>query len=301
MSKRIYLSRYTIIINKLKKKGASFEEINRLLMRESEISGDKIEITKRTFQRDLAEIRSLYDIDIQYDFSQKVYLIKETNTNNGHERMLEAYDLFNVLKMSENYAQFIHFEKRKAQGSEYFGPILQAIKSKNVIRFTHLKFWDDFSTLREVEPYLLKECKGRWYLVAKDIKDAKIKTFGLDRISELDILKKKQNTESNLDIENRFKNSFGIIDEENAVVETIELSFSAAQGKYVKAYPLHESQKTIFESESEIVFELSLKISYDFVQELMSFGEELEVLSPDTLRKEMKNALEKTIFYYQNN
>ncbi|MFB9077157.1 WYL domain-containing protein [Flavobacterium procerum] len=54
-----------------------------------------------------------------------------------------------------------------------------------VAKFTHQKHWEDFSTKREVYPIAIKESHQRWYLIALDKKDEKVKTFGLDRISNL--------------------------------------------------------------------------------------------------------------------
>lgn len=56
-----------------------------------------------------------------------------------------------------------------------------------------MKFEENDISQRNAEPYALKEFKGRWYLLAKDRKDYQIKTFGLDRIQELEITNKNFN------------------------------------------------------------------------------------------------------------
>ncbi|HCN83891.1 MAG TPA: WYL domain-containing protein, partial [Sphingobacteriaceae bacterium] len=77
MSKRESLSRYNLIINKLRKHPADFKSISDHLERESEIQEYNFKVSKRTFQRDLDDIRSLFHIDVQYDFSRKVYFIDD--------------------------------------------------------------------------------------------------------------------------------------------------------------------------------------------------------------------------------
>jgi hypothetical protein len=54
--------------------------------------------------------------------------------------------------------------------------------------------------------------------------------------------------------------------------KTYVLSFNSEQAQYVKNYPLHSSQKIIKETKDEIVFELYLYITGDFIRELLSYG-----------------------------
>lgn len=48
-----------------------------------------------------------------------------------------------------------------------------------------------------------------------------------------------------------------------------------------------------------MTFELYLKPCYDFVQELLSYGSELEVISPKSLRNELKKYAEKMCEIYK--
>ena len=76
MSKRESISRYNLIIKKLRKHPSSFSEISDYLAFESDLQEYNFNVSKRTFQRDIEDIRSVYNIDIQYDFSRKVYNIE---------------------------------------------------------------------------------------------------------------------------------------------------------------------------------------------------------------------------------
>ena len=74
MAKQDYLFRHLNIIKKLRRsKEATFNEIIEYLKGESDFHDRYFKISNRTFQRDLNEIRSLFKIDIQYNFSSKVY------------------------------------------------------------------------------------------------------------------------------------------------------------------------------------------------------------------------------------
>ena len=227
MSKSEHFLRYGTIINKLRNSHqATFEEINTQLQKESEFTGYNLTVSKRTFQRDLDEIRSLFNVVIQFDFSQKVYQIVEDNEQNDlNNRMLEAFEMFNSLNLASDNSRYIHFEKRKPHGLENLYGLLHAIKNRFVIRFTYHKFWEENPTNRSLEPYSLKEFKGRWYLYGKDLFGEKIKTFGLDRISELDITRKRFVYPKDIDVNEIFRNCFGIQGPGDGKPEEVILSF----------------------------------------------------------------------------
>lgn len=272
MAKLNYLSRYNLIIKKLKKAPASFEVIFRFLEQESEISGQNLRISKRTFQRDIEEILSLYDIEIKYDFSRKVYFITDDFQSETNMRMLDAFDLFQSLKMSEKMKQNICFEKRKPQGTQFLSNLLQAIKYRNVIELLHQKFSEEWPFLHKLEPLAIKESQGRWYLIANEIGKNKIKTYGLDRVHEVTIMKQKFNPIP-FDVDEYYKDCFGIIrpeDEEFASV--FELIFNKNQGYYIKTYHLHHSQKLIEDDENETKFSYKMYITYDLIKEIVSYG-----------------------------
>jgi predicted DNA-binding transcriptional regulator YafY len=115
MSKRESITRYSLIIKKLRKCPSTFEEIADFLSLQSELEEYNFNISKRTFQRDLNDIREVYKIDIQFDKSQKHYFIEYDEHPEINERILEAFDTFNALNMSDRLSNDIHFEKRKPQ------------------------------------------------------------------------------------------------------------------------------------------------------------------------------------------
>ncbi len=282
MSKKEAITRYALIVKKLEKRACTFTELYDYLQKQSELREYNFTISKRTFQRDVEEIRSILNKDIQYDFSKKVYYIAEGGSDAMQDRLLEAFDTFNALNLVADVSQYIQFEQRRPQGMEHFYDILYAIKHGFIIRFNYYKYWDQVVTERTVEPYLLKESRSRWYVVSKDNKDNAIKTFGLDRVSDLEITKIKKHTSNDFNAENMFSDCFGIINSEHTLPQRISLLFSKVQGQYIKSYPLHHSQKVV-ENEHEIVIELYLKITHDFIMELLSFGEHLKVLKPKQL------------------
>lgn len=299
MSKRESIARYSIIINKLRRHPANFEEIFYSLERESNLQEYNFKVSKRTFQRDLEDIWSLYNINIQYDYSQKVYFIDCDDQPDMNTRMLEAFDTFNALNLSYRLSNHIHFEKRRPQGTEHLYGLLHAIRNQVQIRFVYQKFWEDNITNRVVEPYAVKEFRNRWYVLGRDMNDHQVKSFALDRLSELDITKKKFQLPVDFNVNDHYRYCFGIISPNDDKPEEVVLSFNAFQGKYIKSLPLHESQQVLIDNDQELRVQLTLFITHDFFMELLSYGPNLKVLKPTRLVNDIKKSLEATLKQYQ--
>jgi predicted DNA-binding transcriptional regulator YafY len=299
MAKQDYLFRHLTIIKKLRKsKEATFEEINEYLKEESEFQDRTLKISPRTFQRDLNEIRNLFKVDIQYNFSTKVYYIADDQHSDLNNRMLESIDTINSLKIVSDVDKFMFFEKRKAHGTHHFHGLIHAIKNRIVINLIHQKFIYDEPVKRLVEPLALKESKGRWYLFAKDTKDKRLKTFGLDRVIDFEFTPRRFDYPQNLDINEIFRHSFGVINPDNEKPEVVILTFHPEQGKYIKSYPIHESQTVMKDTEEELKVKLFIYITYDLIMELLSYGDRLEVIAPERLKDEMLSKIRNALKQY---
>ena len=287
MSKKESISRYSIIINTLRKRSSTFKEIQEKLALESELQDYDFNISKRTFQRDVKDINSIYSIAIEYDFSLKTYFIDFEDQQDVKGRVLEAFDIFNALNISDRLSNHIHFEQRKPQGTDHLFGLLHAIKNNLQLKFTYYKFWEDDLTERSVDPYALKEFKNRWYVVGNDPKNGVIKSFALDRLSDLVITNKKFYKPNAFQVNQYYKNSFGIISPNEDTPEDIVLSFTPFQGKYIKTLPLHHTQHIITDTEEELRISLKLYITHDFFMEILSLGDKVKVIHPEKLKKQL--------------
>lgn len=307
MSKRAYISRYLLILKKLKVKPYStYLEIQAYIENQFEymqmLDEDfQIGSSKRTLQRDITEIRNVFGIDIEYSKIQKGYFINQNEAENmNFQRMMEAFEIFNSLNIAQDLAPFVHLEKRKPQGTENLYGLLHAIKNNFQIKFEYQKFWEEESQQRLAEPYALKEFKSRWYIIAKDDKDATVKSFALDRLTHLEISNHKFDFPKNYNIEESYRYCFGIISPNEVEPQDILLSFDPYQGKYIKTLPLHESQQVIIDNEKELQVKLKLCVTHDLLMELLSYGDNVKVLQPKSLAEEIKLAHQKAFKQYAN-
>ena len=306
MSKRGYISRYSLILKKLKAKPYStYEELQSYIENQLEyiqIQDDTLNIgfSKRTLQRDIKDIRNTFGIEIEFSKILKGYFISQSEMENmNFQRMMEAFDMFNSLNLAQDLTPFIHLENRRPQGTENLYGLLHAIKNKLQIKFSHQKFWEEEISQRTAEPYALKEFKNRWYILVKDLKDNNIKSFALDRLSNLEITNKKFEFPKTYNIEESYRYCFGIISPNDEVPQEIILSFNPFQGKYIKTLPLHHTQEIIINNEKELRIKLKLCITHDFIMELLSYGNNMKVIKPDLLIREIKTAHQNAFKQYK--
>ena len=304
MSKQGYIQRYLLIIRLIRNnRYISLPELVRKV--EDGLvyfdDAEDIGVSRRTILRDLKEIRSGMGISIEYSRSENGYYIPEDEDQiSDIERILEQYDLMTSLHAREELSSIVFPERRKPRGTEHLSPLIHAIKRSLVVEFTYVKFNNSVSRSRSVMPYALKEGRGRWYLLAIEIGEnvrhaGEIKSWGLDRIMDLNVTNNRFTRNPAIDPEKEFRDVVGVYSNNDLPVEEVILSFSPKSGRYNEAFPLHESQETLVDDGKEFRICLKVKITYDFKQELLSQSDDLVVIAPEHLRKELCEVYRKAL------
>lgn len=187
--------------------------------------------------------------------------------------------------------KFVQFETvPEMPGNEYLPNLLKAIKEKKVVTFDYAAYTSEKPKSRKVLPLLLKEYRNRWYLICFAFDKEKIITFGLDRIKKLVLTKENYYKPIDFDPDNYFKHSIGITSNENEPQE-IQLKVDKIASKYLESQPLHSSQKLIKEGSNRNTFQLNVLVSEELKRTILSYGSQIEVTKPKTLRTEIQQIL----------
>ena len=67
----------------------------------------------------------------------------------------------------------------------------------------------------------------------------------------------------------------------------MRIKVSAGQANYLRDLTLHQTQREIERNEEYSIFEVKLRPTFDFQQELLSMGSDVEVLSPKWFREDI--------------
>ncbi len=302
MSKVESIYRYFFIIQRVRKGGANSQEIIDYLDRQGEHLDYNFKITERTLQRDINDIRNIFSIFIVYDRKEQKYKIEYDDANNSNFKIMETLEWLSLMKMHKNIHSYISFERKDKNGLEQLATLLDAIRKHKVTNFWYVKSFDVIHTgLRTTHPLGLKEFKSHWYLIAKDTKDGYIKTFGLDRIHKIEPTSATFTPPQDFNLSTFFKHCFGIIRPHTGHPQEVVLTFFRQQSKYIKYHRLHHSQEIIEDSDTHTTVKLYLYITYDFVMELLSFGNNVKVIASQSLADEMRETHLQALEQYSKN
>ena len=264
-------------------------------------------ITPRTFQRDLANIRSNFDIDVIYEPTKNGYYVNEEGSSDLSKllyfmELVESSDvaLQSLLDRKETLRHLSISPTVKPKGIDLIFPLLQAIKNSIEIRFNHYNYAKQTTKYYTAEPYLLKEFSGRWYLFAFLREKGIFRTFGLDRIENLVFSDSKFVREKDLEITaSKFEDIYGLVYEpdqnKNAKIETVRLRLSSTMISHLEAAPLHKSQKA---DKNNGTITLNVIINPELENKILSYGEHATVISPNSLKERIKQRLKKTLEGY---
>jgi len=292
------INRYILIINFIRanKNRSSFEAISTHLGEYADDNELQVNISRSTFIRDIKTILEIFGIEIAYNRQQNSYYIADGNDfqDNLQHRMLDTLNMFNILQARDLLVDYVQFEVRKLSGTEYFHDLLTAIKNRKMVKFTYFNFHNQEYRVMRFHPLYLKEARNRWYIIGCEDGTEVIRSIGLDRVSELEITKKQRVQPKAFNIGEHYRYCMGASDLPKLKPEKVKLSFGKFQGQYLKTYPIHHTQK-VTETDGEIIIELEIKLTPDFIMELLSYGESIRVLAPANLVNEMIDIHEKAI------
>lgn len=283
------LARCCLFIKYLKRhKYATVEQLKHYYEKESKYIDGLNGVEQRTIQRDKNEIRALFGIDIAFK-NPEGYYIKEDDSAQIEQaqKMLLNFDLLNAVRSDSAIHKFILPEHHRPTGSEQIPELLIAIRQQHPVEFDYTNVRDGDSVKHHrINPHFLKESQERWYLLGAN--NGRVIPYGIDRISNLVVDESATFEREPIDIASLHRDCFGIWDDPKIPVEEIELSYDERDGKFLKSRPLHHSQKILADTPEEFRITVKLRITNDFVMELLSRSRSLTVIRPASLRERVR-------------
>lgn len=327
--------RYRIIDNCIRNKYRPFPSMEELrsACEDSLFGSDGDHISISTIEKDLFNMRMDMDAPIKYSKRENGYyyenpdfsindiplseeeleslkfatktLMQFKDTSMFQQFGLAIDKIFDKIATSstveDENQEVIQFERGfSAGGNQYLPEILEAIKNKLVITFGYESFQSGQYKDRRVLPLLLKEYRNRWYLISHDFDKNKTITFALDRMDRLKVTTDISLDEIDFSPEDFFKYATGITAGNNQL-EEIEFFATSISSKYIESQPFHSTQKKIKQVKDGDIFYLKVLISEELIRNFLSFGGEIEILQPISLRSQIHNRLQSAIEKYSKN
>ena len=271
-----------------KAKKISFEDINKRWLENDMSEGDALSI--RTFHKWRIAIEEMFGLVIENEQGgqYRYYIQNADELKNGSMRswLFNTLTVSNLMLDSMSIKDKVLFEEIP-DGEQYLPVILEALKKNLVLGMTYQSYWRDEANTFEVEPYCLKAFKQRWYLVARSPYYDKVMIYALDRVQWLGLTDKSFKYPKDFNAEDYFEDCFGIIADHNVSIETVKIKVSAGQANYLRSLTLHQTQREIERTDEYSIFIVRLRPTFDFRQEILSQGSDIEVLEPKWFRDEV--------------
>lgn len=296
----LLLKRYLWLIDTLKRGGEmTYNEIADRWDKSS-VNDNRTILSKRTFYNHCQAVSRHFGIDIECRRGRGLNLYSITNPEAIEENSvikwtLDSFSLGELLIANSSISDKILLEEIPS-GREWLEPILKALQDNLQIEIEYENFFG-VKFIGKVSPLCVKLFKRRWYVLCEVGKDRK-RIFSLDRVKSLVATDSSFIYPKNFVPADYFRDVFGIVAGTGGKVENIRIRTYAELPGYLRLLPMHHSQQEI-ESNAEFTdFSLRLRPSFDFIQELLLHREQLEVLSPQTLRDEIAEIISKMKNHY---
>ena len=296
------LKKCLYLINLMERKGAmTLKEINDCYEYSSLYEGE--EILPRTFLRYREYIEETFPCYIDFNQRTGKYELHRHQALYGeddslYDYLLSAYHIEGMTELALKHRDKIMLTEAPT-GVEFVQIILEAIDKKRGIECDYYSYNKKSVKQQKLIPYFLRTWENRWYLVAEpDNHHHGISIFALERMEDVKLTRERMLPSNKISAEEYFDGSFGVNHSDNQKPEMIRIKVYGAQVEYVRALPIHESQKEIEVTSEWSIFEYRLVPCYNFYQQLLWHREKLEVIEPSAIREELKSTLQKMLSNY---
>ncbi len=184
-------------------------------------------------------------------------------------------------------------ENQDYTGLDWFQDIFDAIINKTVLRIQYKTFADVVYDWI-IHPYYVKEYNNRWFLFGLNEEKDTIYNVALDRIENIEQVN-KEFIPSEIDFETYWKDVVGVsVDSQEKI--PIRLQFSEHRFPYVMTKALHPSQ-IVVDVDNRIV-EINVIPNNELEALILSFGKDVEVISPIEYRKQIQEVIRESYEKY---
>src|SRR5574344_74775 len=201
---------------------------------------------------------------------------------------IEAHFRTTFRLRESRHRSIVGFENNPyVRGLNFFSMVFNAIIAKETIKIEYQKFDNSELRMFVVHPYYLKQYSNRWYLLSLNDERKSVFTLALDRFKSVTKASVPYVDNTDIDLNDYFFDAIGITVPSDKEVLTVLLRISSSQMPYVESKPIHGSQRIIERNDDYSIVEIKVYNTYELKSIILSFGDNIEVISPESLRKEI--------------
>lgn len=302
----------------------------------AEYEGRSNRVSRRTFQNDLALMRSDrlgYNAPIvvrdnkYYEYDDPEYSITHLPLNDeGLDALNSALDILRQLQGFPQLASSIDIISKLNEqisrhtgssapamdmehvtgyrGEKFIGQLYDAVRKEQTIIVEYRSFKAKQSESIVVYPYLLKEYRNRWFLIGEKAANQvpQVNIYALDRILSVEIdsahpFKKC----TDFDPAHFFDDTIGVTRLINDRPRRVVIKIDRQQAPYVESKPFHKSQKVEQRfRDGSIQLSLKVVINNELERLILGYGGHAEVIAPPEFRQRIAESILKAASHYKS-
>ncbi len=207
------------------------------------------------------------------------------------------------LNMGKTPESIISYDDNaQLKGMQHFAQLHEYIRSQQPIIVEYQPYNNPELMEETIHPYFLKQYNSRWFVLGYNPKYDAITNFALDRINTIQRSSVKFIPNTKYDFKEYYKDVIGVtIEDENQMPEEILIEVDGQQYPYVSSKPMHPSQHLVrFEENGNAVIMLKVIPNFELKQQILSYGKNMLVITPENLRTEIKEEIENLLKQYNH-
>ena len=182
-------------------------------------------------------------------------------------------------------------QPRQGTDGDHFQPLSQALLNRKRVKILHLNRASDRTSERVISPQRLTWYRDNWYLDSWCHLRQAIRSFAIDAIVKVKILVEAAKDVDDQVLDRELASGYGIFS--GAETRWAELRFTPQRARWVSREQWHPQQQSHFDDEGYYRLRIPYSQETELLMEILKFGDDVEVLAPESLRQQVVQTLQR--------
>lgn len=290
------------------------------------------EVSLATFKRDMAKLRDQMNVPIVFDRDLGGYRLDKTSERTelpgfwfSQDEILALLTIQNMIgelepgllgpklkplqtrlntiltsqgMSAETLAQrvrLLHAGKRRMP-LQSFEVVAKGTLERKQVQILHLNRQTGEKLDRVISPQQLLYYRDNWYVDAWCHMRGGVRSFAIDAIETAEVLDKSAKELDPPTLKKHMSSGYGIFGGQAKAVA--KLQFSSTRARWVQFEEWHPDQKGTLAKDGSYTLEVPYSDERELIGDVLRFGAEVKVLGPDSLVRQLRKELDKTLANY---
>ena len=258
---------------------------------------------RRSFNNHREAVAEVFGIEIACNRRTNRYYIdageSAVDKRQSVDWLVNTFTVNNLLTLSKERLSGRVSVEDIPSGQKWLVSVMQSMLDNTEMELHYRKYMSEDEEVRHIRPYAVKEFAKRWYIVAYSEEASALRVYVMDRILALKPTGEKFKMPKGFQVDDLFESSYGIYLPEGEEPVLVKFRTTLREAAYLQDLPLHPSQVFLGSEGDFCLFALRVIPNPNFIMELVKHGGRLEILEPESLRKQVKQELRNALKLYE--